>query len=222
MDKNKEKKKKKVKEGNFKQMKKGLDILDNLNAISKENDNLKVVKLDGNISSVVFFTNEYRECFLHYTNYDDLRGYSLCNEDIGDCILCQAGKERVKKYLIPVFSVESGIVELLPVSPSVRPLALLPQISNIIINKKCKKIVAYISRQDGKYQVSTGYLDKEVRSEVLHTIRQFIEDWDSGELDFGSVYRRVDNDTLSGIPEIERLLKAKGIKLKKEDDSEDV
>jgi hypothetical protein len=95
------------------------------------------------------------------------------------------------------------------VSLSLRPFALLPQISNVLKVKKA--MVMFVTREGAKYTVSTADLQKDVDSgEVV--IKRFLDDYEAGLHDFSTVYPRIDNERLASVEAISRMMELKGVR----------
>jgi hypothetical protein len=145
-----------------------------------------------------------------------------CNTSEGSCILCQAGIPATKKYLTPVFSIESGDIKILPISPSLEPFALLPQWVNIFKNKGSRHLLSIVREGNFKYFVSLLEFEEGMKVQILPVIKEFMAMVKEGEVDIGSAYPSISNKTLAGVPEIMRILTAKGITLKADDPEGDV
>ena len=131
----------------------------------------------------------------------------VCNGN--DCVLCKIGRKKELRLLLPVYLPVAGCVGVLPVSLSLRPFSLLPQISNVW--KAEKPMVMFVTRQNAKYTVSTADLQKDVDGGESE-IKRFLEAYNSSGLELSSAYLRIDNEQLAGIEEITRMLALKGIR----------
>jgi len=121
----KKKKKKKRERGNG-----GWTTYDVVVGPPQKEDGIKLVKIR-QIEEILIITctKKVHPFSLHYIDYPDLKSYGpyvLCNAPEGACILCQAGKPITKKLITPVFPIEAGCIQFLPISTSLEPLALLP------------------------------------------------------------------------------------------------
>lgn len=167
---------------------------------------LEAVRLSNDETAIIPFTSEGQEVALHYCPETEINSYVICNGD--SCVLCKIGRKLERRYLLPVYLPAKGIVGILPVSPSLRPFALLPQIKNVL--KAEKPMVMFVKREVAKFTVSTGELPDDVDGGEAE-IKRFQEDQEAGIEDFSSVFPRIDNEQLSGIEEISKMLKLKGI-----------
>ena len=75
-----------------------------------------------------------------------------------------------------------------------------------------------------KYLVSPLEFETGMKDQIEPIIKDFKRLINKGEVDIGSVYPHVSNKTLAEVPEIKRILAAKGISLQKTDavDDDDV
>ena len=168
---------------------------------------LGLLKLGYDEKAFILFSADSTEVDLHYCSETEINGYVVCCGP--DCVLCRSGRRQDKRLLLPVFVPTEGTIAILPVSRSLRPFALLPQISNVL--KAKKPLVVFVTRDGGKYNVSTVELQKDVDSGEA-VIKQFWEDFEAGLHDLLSVYPKIDNEELANVEEIGRMMKLKGIK----------
>ena len=167
---------------------------------------LQLIRLSADESAIIPFTAESESIDLHYCPETEINGYVVCNGP--DCVLCRIGRRRDQRLLLPVYQPTAGCVGILPVSRSLRPFALLPQISNVL--KTEKPLVMFVTFEKFKYKVSTGELQEDVDGGEK-AIRRFLEDYADGDLNLTSVYPTIDNEQLSNVEEIGRMMKLKGI-----------
>jgi len=168
---------------------------------------LEVVRLGSDETAIIPFTADSEAVDLHYCSETEINSYVICNGP--DCVLCRIGRKRDQRLLLPVYLPASGNVGILPVSRSLRPFALLPQISNVL--KADKPMVMFVTRDGAKYIVSTAELQKDVDGGEA-TIRRFLDDYEAGLYDLTSVYPRIDNEQLAGVEEIGRMIVLKGVR----------
>jgi hypothetical protein len=172
---------------------------------------LQVVRVDQDEKFFIPFTTSVTAVALHYVQCSEIRGYVQCNGD--ECLLCRVGLHKEPKDLLPVYDVVAREVVVLPVSPSLRPRALRPQLLSIL-------------RQ---LQALDGPLLFSLRKETDHShyltvcevhpglddggpvIKQFAADLSAGKIDLTSGFARHTNDELSQIDEISRRMAARGI-----------
>ncbi|WP_318519199.1 hypothetical protein [Photobacterium leiognathi] len=91
---------------------------------------LKGFKVGQNSSPVVFISYTLETVAVHYNDYEEFRGYTKCNGD--NCTLCRFGNKAAKRHLMPVYNPLSKTVEVLSMSDSRSPTALLPQLLNLV------------------------------------------------------------------------------------------
>jgi hypothetical protein len=67
--------------------------------------------------------------------------------------------------------------------------------------------------RDGKFKyfVSLLEFDEGMKVQIVPVIKEFMALLKEGEVDIGSAYPHVNNRTLADVPEIKRILTAKGI-----------
>ena len=182
-----------------------VNLLDVMESESVESP-LEVIRLGYNETAIIPFTPEGQGVDVHYCSETEINSYVVCNGP--DCVLCRIGRKRDQRMLLPVYVPTAGCVGILPVSRSLRPYALLPQISNGL--KAGKPMVMFVTRDGGKYTVSTAELQKEVDSGEA-AIRRFLEEYEDGQHDLTGVYPRIHNAELGNMEEIGRMMKLKGI-----------
>jgi hypothetical protein len=187
-------------------MPKKINLLD-LAAAESTDSPLEIVRLGSDEIAFIPFTKEGEEIKLHYCSEIEIQSYVMCNGN--DCVLCKVGRKQEMRVLLPVYLPVAGCVGVLPVSPSLRPFSLLPQISNVW--KAEKPMVMFVTRQNAKFTVSTADLQKDVDGGESE-IKRFLETYNSGRLELSSMYLRIDNEQLAGIEEITRMLALKGIR----------
>jgi hypothetical protein len=167
---------------------------------------LEVVRLGSDETAIIPFTADSERVDLHYCSETEINSYVVCNGP--DCVLCRIGRKRDQRLLLPVYLPAAGSVGILPVSRSLRPYALLPQISNVL--KAEKPIVMFVTREVAKYTVSTVELQKDVDGGEA-AIKRFLDDYEAGLHDFSTVYPRIDNEQLASVEEIGKMMTLKGI-----------
>ncbi|MCK9502452.1 MAG: hypothetical protein M0Q52_11560 [Lascolabacillus sp.] len=169
---------------------------------------LEVVRLGSDESAVIPFTADSEAVDLHYCPESEISGYVVCNGP--DCVLCRIGRKREQRLLLPVYLPAAGSVGILPVSRSLRPFALLPQISNVL--KAGKPMVMFVTREGAKYTVSTAELRKDVDGGE-EAIKHFLDDSEAGLHRLADVYPRIDNEQLASVEEIARMMALKGVRV---------
>lgn len=174
---------------------------------SQDTSDVELVRIGNDEAAVILFTSEIEEAVLHYCSEPDLSSYVFCNG--ADCVLCQIGRKQERRYLLPVFQPTSGQIGILPVSPSLRPHALLPQLLHVL--KAEGPQVVFVRRENmSTFIVSSHALPGDVDSGEIQ-IKRFVSMLENGDIDLTSVYPRIDNEHLRSIPELACILKLKGI-----------
>ncbi len=152
---------------------------------------LERVRLNENQTAILPFTKKGVRCSIHYCDALEVHDYILC---LGrDCLLCRTGKKSDERFLLPVFLPASHCVAVLPVSTSLRPNALLPQLGNIL--KAEKPTVAFVSRDGPKFSVSSSPLPDDADAGE-EQIKRFLKDYEDGKIDLVSVFQHLENDQL--------------------------
>jgi hypothetical protein len=173
---------------------------------------LEVIRLGSDETAIIPFTGDSEAVDLHYCSETEINSYMICNGP--SCVLCRIGRKRDQRLLLPVYLPAAGCVGILPVSRSLRPFALLPQISNVL--KANKPMVLFVTREGAKYTVSTAELQKDVDGGEI-AIRRFLDDYEAGLHVLADVYPRIDNEQLANVEEIARMMSLKGIRLNADD-----
>jgi hypothetical protein len=165
------------------------------------------VSLSENQTSVILFTNGADEVQIHYCNDPDIKSYVQCNGD--DCVLCQTGVKKVKMNLMPVYSPQSGEIEVLAFSENKRPGALLPQLQNVLGSPLPQ--VLLISRPDNySFELIARPVPKGVDT-GRDVAEAFMVDWESDRVDLKTIYAVYSNQVLSSVPGIRRELEVRGL-----------
>ena len=168
---------------------------------------LEVVRLGNDETAIIPFTADSEGIDLHYCSETEINSYVVCNGP--DCVLCKIGRRKAERLLLPVYLPASGCVGILPVSRSLRPYALLPQISNVL--KSDTLMVMFVIREVGKYMISTKSLEKDMDGGELQ-IKEFLEDYAAGSINLIDLYPKIDNEQLLGVDGIQKMAALKGIK----------
>lgn len=166
---------------------------------------LERVRVSDNEIAVIPFTTDAQRIDLHYCEEAEINDYVPCNG--ASCVLCTIGRKAEERILMPVYLPTAGAVGVLPVPPSLRPHALLPQLVNAM--KATKLVVVFVKRDKRKYVVSLADLKADTDSGA-ERIREFMQEDEANHIDLSSVYTRIDNDQLAGITEIAGMLALKG------------
>ncbi len=182
-----------------------VNLLEMVAADSMESP-LERVKLGSDETAMIPFTADGETIDLHYCNETEISGYVICNGH--DCLLCRVGRKKDQKLLIPIYLPSSSSVGILMVGRSLRPYALLPQIANVL--KADTPMVMFVTRDGGKYTVSTTDLQKDVESGEM-VIKRFLDHYEANRYDFASLFQKLSNQQLANVEDIARIMPFKGI-----------
>jgi hypothetical protein len=173
---------------------------------------LEIVRLGANETAIMPFTADSEAVDLHYCPEPEIGGYVICSGR--GCILCRIGRNIDQRLLLPVYLPAAGCVGILPVSRSLRPQALLPQISSVLMADT--PMVMFVTRNRGEYLVSTNEVRDDVDSGEM-AIKRFSDNYECGKFDLSTVYQRIDNKQLADVEEISKMMKLKGVGLDETD-----
>jgi len=174
-------------------------------ACSAPNSALGLVRLGEDETAIILFTADAERVKIHYCPDDEVKGYVLCNEE--GCALCRAGRKPDTRHLLPVVVPAAGGVGVLPVPPSLRPKALLPQLYAVL--KAGKPMVAFVTRKGDQYTVTTRELP-EGTDDGAKAICEFQAALEAGTVELSAVYQTIDNEQLAQLPEVAKMLALKG------------
>ena len=167
---------------------------------------LERVRLGADEVPIIPFTAEAEEVDLHYCREPDIGDYVQCNG--AGCVLCRVGREKVTRQLLPVYLPGARAVGVLPVSTSLRPGALWPQLAEAMNAGEPRAV--FVAREQGdKHRVSSVALADDVDAGVS-AIRDFVAEYKAGRVALDSVYQKIGDDELARVPGIAELLKLKG------------
>jgi hypothetical protein len=174
---------------------------------------LSAVRLGESDTLLVPFTTSMCRVETHYVDSDAHRGYVRCNGE--GCLLCRVGRHRDTRDLLPVYDVVARAVAVLPVPPSVRPHALRPQLMPVLRRLKDgdDRLLLSVRKSGYEYKVGTAPLPDDA-DDGAAAVATFQAAFDAGEIDLASVWPRLDDDTLAGIPEVASAMRAKGVKIR--------
>jgi hypothetical protein len=171
---------------------------------------LEIVRLDGNETTVIPFMSEGLPIHLHYCEQPDIGpGYVRCNQETenGRCLLCDVGRHRDERYLLPVYLPEARVVGILAVSLSLRPKSLLAQLLAHL--ERTEPVVLFIRREGANFTVASAPLPPGA-DDGANVIGAFRERFDCGEIVIESAFTSVPNSRLAVIPEIAHALALRG------------
>jgi len=172
------------------------------------NQPIERVRLNSDQTAIIQITPSLTEVDTHFCQESEIKNTVLCNGD--DCLNCKTGKKKDTKLLLPVYLPTEDRIGVLPMSKSLRPTSLLPQIARIM--KSGKSVVTFIVRDEMKYTVTTSELPADINLNE-EVIQNFLDNFNAGLIDLSSVYQKIDNSELALVPEIARMMVLKGIKV---------
>jgi hypothetical protein len=190
-------------------MGKKVNLLEALGAYGSERPGLERVRLGNDEAALIPFTAEGEEVDLHFCDEPDINDYVACNGP--GCPLCSIGRKQVKRRLLPVYVPGARAVGVLPVSTSLRPGSLWPQLADALNGEEPH--VVFVTRDPGeRYRVSAVPLRDDVEAGE-GAIKEFLADYKAGHIVLDSVYQRISNEELARLPDVAVMLKLKGITL---------
>jgi hypothetical protein len=168
---------------------------------------LERVRISSDEIALIAFTAEAERVDLHFCREPDINDYVICNGP--GCLLCRIGREKVKRQLLPVYLPGARAVSVLPVSTSLRPGALWPQLAEAL--RGAEPCAIFVARNQGeRHRVSVIPLSEDVDAGE-ETIKDFLVAYNAGRIALDSVYPRVADEDLARLPEIAEILKLKRV-----------
>ena len=171
---------------------------------------LEVVRLDANDTTIIPFTADVIHLYVHYCEDPEIGGpgYVPCNQEAeGRCLACEVGRTRDERYLLPVYVPKEKAVGVLPVSPSRRPNALLPQLLTHLERKE--PVVLFLRREGGKFAVGSAPLPPGC-DDGAAAVAEFRERLGRREVRLEDAFPRVPNARLAQAAEVVRGLAFRG------------
>ena len=134
-----------------------------LDALQQETPaTLEVIKVTESEIALIPFTSNAESLDLHYCSETEISSYVHC---LGTgWLLCQVGRKKDPRLLLPVYLPTANAVGVLPLSRSLRPFALLPQLGPIL--QANKPMVAFV-RREGVVVLHKRQLDGRLRQRSL-------------------------------------------------------
>ena len=171
---------------------------------------LEAVRIDGNAVSVILFTDRGQPAVVHYLDDPELRGYVRCNADAPGvrCVLCDVGRVREDRLLLPVYDPIAKAVAVLAVSRKITPKSLLPQLAPLL--KAGTPTVAHIRREGMGFAVASGPLPPGA-DDGAAAVKAFLERRAAGQVRLDDVFPRYDNDLLARVEWIATALTLRGL-----------
>jgi hypothetical protein len=172
----------------------------------------QLVELDGNERILIPFTIQIVLVTLHYLKFNSHRGYTRCG-GMG-CLLCALNQDRSDRHLLPVYDPLARSILLLPVSPTMRPGALAPQLAPALEELRSGRRVMLRIRKSNRtdFHVEIDTLPP-IADDGASKIRPFLAVCTAGTVDLLSVYSFLTGDQLKQIPEIATMLSFRKLEL---------
>lgn len=171
----------------------------------------EILKLSNDEVALIPFTAEAESVPLHYVDSPSINSYVRCNGS--DCDLCRCGKTVATKYLLPIYSPVHRAVVLLPMSDSMKPGSLAPQVTREVSDRlqQGEKRVLFIRKSDNfSFVVRSTVLPATV-DDGAGQVKAFTEMLQHGEFELASVYAAYTNEQLRQMVEIRDLLRLRGL-----------
>ena len=170
---------------------------------------IKRIRLGANEAFVIPFTAEGEQVDVHFLEAKDYRDYVQCTGE--DCLLCKIGKSVSTFWLLPVYVPTERRIDVLPISSSCQPGGLRAQLAPLLKHED-RQVLAIRKDSNVKYAVAS-YPLHEGQDNGATAIARFRELWDAGQIELAKVYNQLDDSILAQMPEVEAIMKVKGISL---------
>jgi hypothetical protein len=170
---------------------------------------LEVFRVDQQVRELVTFTDAFEEVQVHFVADPEVNAYVHCNaaEKKADCVLCTVENKKETRYLLPVYDPRTEAVAVLPISPSCRPNALLPQLVAALEKKQPQ--VVFLKRENAKYTLRAADLEEGMEDGAA-AVAAFSRQYDAGAVRLADVYTRLPNEHLSRIASVAKSLSYRG------------
>lgn len=171
----------------------------------------ELIQLSSDEVAIIPFTVDAESVLLHYVKSPSINSYVRCNGS--DCDLCRIGISISTKYLLPVFSPVHRAVVLLPISDSMKPGSLAPQVTREVSDRlqQGEKRVLFIRKSDNfSFVVRSTVLPATV-DDGAGQVKAFVEMSQGGEFELASVYAAYTNEQLRQVDDIRNQLKLRGL-----------
>ena len=150
---------------------------------------------------------------MHYCDEAEIRGYVTCDGE--GCLLCRVGKDAEPRRLLPLYVPTERRVDVLMMSTSSRPGALMPQLIDTLASAfggdGSERVVLSIRKRDYyKFEISSRLLPEDV-DDGTEVIKRFMADVEAGKIDITSVVQRFTTKSLLAIPAIAQRAALKGV-----------
>jgi hypothetical protein len=174
---------------------------------------LSLIRVDANETLVVPFTTSMLRVKIHFLDAPAYRGYLHCGGD--GCLLCRVGRRPDVRDLLPVYDAVARAVGVLPISESMRPQALRPQLAPVLRQlKQGGRLLVTLRKLDNvRFELGTVELPEDA-DDGADKVRAFKSRLESRQVDLAAVYPRLTAEELAEIPEVARAMLLKGVTLK--------
>jgi len=186
-------------------VKMNISTLKLLNTPEPQSANLVTMRFTENPTPTCLFSDVFERVSLHYLDTPEQRGYFHCNGD--DCVLCKADNKAFDRILIPGYNIMSGQVEVISISDSMTPTALLPQILVALDSEDL--VINMITRKFNKYTVEVRPAHPSINMGRAK-IEAFNTAFDDDVIRLESVYPTCSNEEFTAIPSINTMLVING------------
>jgi hypothetical protein len=132
---------------------------------------------------------------------------------VGACVLCQIGRARDERLLLPVYRPLDQRVGVLLLSSSMRPQALLPQlVAQVKLAEDAKKrVVLFVRRLPDNSSFAVAPRDLKAGDDDGATVvKQFLTDVEAHRVSLRSVVQHLRAEQLRAVGSIARMLELKG------------
>ena len=183
-----------------------VSLVDDFDSESSRSSNLAETNFSREPQMLAFFTGDADEVMTHFLDEASVRGYVQC---LGKgCPLCLLGNKPTRHFLLPVYNLERGRVEILKGTWEFGPGTLLSLIKAHLGAGATDKTFLVVKRENYKYSSRTMDFADGVDRGV-----EAIKDYSRGTKEgIGpkSIIRQVSKDELQAIPRIRFKLSALG------------
>ncbi len=170
-----------------------------------------VIRIDESDRIFIFFTTSIARVGMHYVNAEEIRGYTQCHGE--SCLLCQIGRSKDTRDLVPAYDLVDREVGVLLVSPNLRPHALRPQLQPILerVGRGEPPFLVTVRKAGLANFVVTTLPLPEGGDNGSRTIASFCDRLKSGDIELTAAIQSLPNSILADIPDIATVMRARGI-----------
>lgn len=170
-----------------------------------------VVRLNETPVVLNVFTDRLAAVTTHYVDHPNYRGEVRCNAGPeARCLLCDLRYRATRRAILAVYDVAGGLVKALPISDTLSPHALGPQIQAELQRGGLDERSLLVSRVSTRFRVeSMPARAGQDRGE--RAIADFLRLLEAGQVSLEAAIPARPNLQLWDIPELERLAGAMGL-----------